>query len=114
VSGDPVRQAARALILGLAEQARRDGGLHPATGLTRELERLMSEVGRVPASMETAPPQGSQWLTTGQAAELAGTSPRQVRRLAGSGRLIGRRHGWEWMIDADSARDYGKDRARGR
>jgi hypothetical protein len=113
--GDPVREAARALVLGLAEQARRDGGLRPSPGLTRELERLMSEVGRYPGSMESAssPPQG-RWLTVDRAAGVAGTSPRTVRRLAASGRLIAVKHGWAWMVDADSAASYGKDRVCGR
>jgi excisionase family DNA binding protein len=112
-AGDPVRQAARALILGLAEQSRRDGGLKPSPGLTRELERLMAEAGHAPGTMEASHPQEC-WLTVDQAARLTRTSARTVRRLVSSGRLIGRRFGWAWQVEKTSAMDYGKDRARGR
>jgi excisionase family DNA binding protein len=99
------RAVARLAVLGLAELARRDGGAPPAPGLAALLCALDaaatgSPVGRV----EPVP------VTVTEAAALAGVSPRRVRQLAASGRLRARRHGRAWLIDRDSASDYGKDR----
>lgn len=51
----------------------------------------------------------TRWVTVAEAAPLAGISERSVQRLAKSGRLIARRHGQRsWLIDAGSARNYGR------
>lgn len=101
-----------AAILGLAARARRDGGAPPFPGLAALLAELdMSarpELGtHFPRMAEPS------WLAAGEAARLTGTSARYVRRLAASGRLRARKRGWAWEIDADSARDYGRERRRG-
>ena len=51
-------------------------------------------------------PAQPQWLTTDEAADLMGISARRVRHHAASGRIIARRAGRDWQIDADSARSY--------
>lgn len=94
------------VVLGLAERARRDGGVQPVPGLVALLTELdMAGNGRVPAMVGS-----SWWVTAGEAAALAGISGRSVRRLAASGRVIARRAGHEWLIDRQSAIDYGRAR----
>lgn len=50
-------------------------------------------------------------LTSSEAAQVMGISPRRVRGLAKRGDLIARKRGRDWQIDADSATGYG-DRRR--
>ncbi|MFC8715803.1 helix-turn-helix domain-containing protein [Kitasatospora sp. NPDC057198] len=45
-------------------------------------------------------------LTAPEAAELLACSPEYVRRLARTGRLVGRRAGWAWLINRDSLDTY--------
>ena len=101
------------MVLGLAEQARRDGGLRPAPGLRDALERLLADLGNAPATMET-PRSSPSWLSVREAAEVARTPARTIRHLADTGRIRAVKIGWAWAIDADAARDYGRTRARGR
>jgi len=50
-------------------------------------------------------------LTTSQAAALMDISARRVRHHAAAGRIRAERHGRDWLIDPDSARDYrGRER----
>lgn len=109
----PLRRAvARLLVLGLAEQSRRDGGVRPAPGLAQflhELDRPASgpAVGKIALS-----PYTTGWVSTREAAELTQLNERQVRRLAASGRLIARRAGRDWLINRQSAQDYAGDTRR--
>jgi excisionase family DNA binding protein len=100
----------RALVAYLGAQSRRDGGTRPAPGLARLLGQLdMADNGHACATIDE-----TRWVDVAEAARLAGVSERSVRRLAKSGRLIARRHGHRsWLIDADSATGYGRERRRG-
>jgi excisionase family DNA binding protein len=116
---DVLRALIRNTVNGLAASAGRNGGGALLPGLGAELARLHAVAGDGEGSgraSETAPAtmrglEVHRWLAVGEAAELTGTSAQWVRRLAASGRLIAKRHGRRsWLIDADSARDYGKER----
>lgn len=104
------RQLAYAAVIGLdAQRARGGGGAVP-----RALTQLIAELAGSPPGTPRATMEAPAWLTCGQAAELTGTSARYVRRLAGAGRLIARRHGRTWMVDRQSATEYGRTRGHGR
>lgn len=100
------RQLVDAAVLGLADRARRNGGtVAVAPGLRDLLGRIDASANGHPfARMETS------WLAAGEAAQLAGVSSRHMRRLAASGKVRRRRRGRDWEVDADSARDYGRER----
>jgi excisionase family DNA binding protein len=51
-------------------------------------------------------PARARYLTTSEAAAVMQISARRVRHHAASGRIIARRAGRDWLIDADSARGY--------
>lgn len=44
-------------------------------------------------------------LTTSEAAEILGVTPRRVVALVGSGALVAERFGRQWMVDERSVRD---------
>jgi excisionase family DNA binding protein len=106
VPGELARPVARLIVLGLAEQSRRDGGLRPAPGLAALLGRLDG------FESETAPAMlaETRWACVREAAAVIGCSAQFTRRLAASGRLIACRAGWEWLIDRQSAQDYARRR----
>jgi hypothetical protein len=92
---------------------KRDGDLH----LTQDMHDLLVELrltGMASASgngARTVGPASARWVSAREAAQLAGgISDRRVRQLAREGRLIARRAGRDWLVDADSAQDYGKGR----
>jgi excisionase family DNA binding protein len=47
-----------------------------------------------------------QWLSTYEAAELAGYHPDHIRRLIRSGEVIARKWGNSWMVDKESLLAY--------
>jgi excisionase family DNA binding protein len=105
------RPLARIFVLGLAELARRDGSPPLVPGLAAFLAALdRSASGTVPGMLDAH----GNWVGASEAAAVIGCSPRYVRRLAGSGRLIARRSGRDWLIDPQSAQDYRNDRIRRR
>lgn len=101
----------RAALDGLTWRSRRDGGLRPAPGLAALLSELAAAEtaasGTPPVTVEHERPT----VTAGEAAALAGISPRRVRELARAGRLIAARHGRDWQVDRQSAQDYGRRKA---
>jgi excisionase family DNA binding protein len=109
------RPLVRLCVLGARELQQRDGGLALVPGLADLLSELdRSGFGRPFGSMTivSSPLTGSRassQLTVGEAADRAGLSPRHVRRLA-DGRLIARKAGGTWLIDAASLADYGRQR----
>lgn len=89
------------------ELGSRNGG-SPRMPHLPELRKILdaamaSASGRPSVTME-APSRAL--LTTSQAAALMGISVRRVRHHAAAGRIIARRSGRDWLIDACSARDY--------
>jgi len=99
------RALSRLAVLGLAEQARRDGGLYPAPGLAELLSELSAR-GHAPATLEAR----AVSLGSGAAAEVIGCAARSARRLAAAGVLRAERAGRDWRIDRDSAEDYARRR----
>ena len=95
----------RAAVIGLDTLARRDGTGRPAPGLAR----LLAELDAAGTGHPLATMSETRWIAVAEAAQLAGVSERQARRLAASGRLIARRHGLRsWQIESSSAGDYGR------
>lgn len=97
----------RLLSYGLAVLEQRNGAA-PAVpgleGLRVQLQVAASSSG--PARrMLAVPVAPARQLTVTEVAAVSGLSARQVRRLARSGALIGRKRGRDWFIDADSARN---------
>lgn len=100
----------RMLIRDLKAQAGRNGGPPGIVpGLSAILRQLEASAGRHPVATMAA----ERWISAAEASRLAGVSERSAQRLAASGRLIARKRRRDWEIDADSARDYGRDRNGG-
>jgi excisionase family DNA binding protein len=100
------RAVVDAAVHELAARSRRDGTAAIAPGVRDVLSALdVSASGQPFASMD-----GTRWVSTAEAARLAGVSERSVRRLAESGRIRARRPGRDWQVDHDSAQDYGRER----
>ncbi|HEV3381662.1 MAG TPA: hypothetical protein VG142_11860 [Trebonia sp.] len=75
------------------------------------LPAAASARGRVTSTME--PRARPEELTTAQAADVMGVSERRVREHARTARLIARKvAARDWLIDADSARDYARGGTR--
>jgi excisionase family DNA binding protein len=100
------RVLARLAVLGLAETARRDGGVPSAPGLAR----LLADLDGFPAATPVAIVDVRVPFTVSQASEACGVTRQWVRRLAGQGRLRGRRAGAMWLLDADGVEDYARRR----
>jgi hypothetical protein len=85
-----------------------NGGLRLADGLTAvifELGQFKNEPHlRIVGARE------GRWVTSAEAAVIAGVSWQAITRLCRRGRLIARRNGYAWMIDRQSVEDYRKDR----
>lgn len=103
------RKVAWLAWLGAEVASARSGGLPLTPELARVLDQLDMSARRQPFTRMAV--DEARWVTTIEAAALAGVSDRSVQRLAASGRLIARRHGRRgWLIDSSSARDYGRER----
>lgn len=63
-------------------------------------------VGVMPKSRESSHVRLDDWITPREAAELIGVTPYQVRHLARTGILEGRKFGYAWMISRASAEAY--------
>jgi excisionase family DNA binding protein len=46
------------------------------------------------------------WITTAEAARLAGYRPAHIRYLVKEGHIIGRKFGRDWMINQESLQSY--------
>lgn len=99
------RQLVDAAVLGLAVQAGRNGGGQPPPGMRDLLARIDAAASR----RACAPPVatvGPRELTTADAARVMRVSPQQVRKLAAAHKIIARKVGRDWLIDAQAAEDY--------
>ena len=107
VPAELCRPLLRLLVLGAAEQSRRDGGLVLAPGLVSLLSALDSSArGTAPASIGTG-----SWLRAGEAGQLIGVSARMARRLASRGQLVARKTArGDWEIDRQAAENYRRQR----
>lgn len=74
-------------------------------GLRVKLQVAAATASGRPRRILAVPVAPARELTVTEAAAMSGLSARQVRRLARSGALIGRKRGRDWLIDGDSARD---------
>ena len=95
-----------------AKEITQRGGTRSAMRDLPELEAIL----RAPATGARATPartmgsrQKPEELTTVQAAPLMGISASRVREHAKTGRIIARKVGRDWLIDAGSARSYGRN-----
>ena len=50
----------------------------------------------------------TEWITTKEAAELAGYAPAYIRQLIARGRLNGRKLGRDWILDRSEVLAYAK------
>lgn len=114
VPGPLERVVVRLCWLGLGDLTRRNGSPPVVPGLARFLGELdMRASAHGVAMMEASHYTTGRWVSTSEAAQLAGISESQVRRLAADDRLIARRVGRRaWLVDADSASDYRNRRRR--
>jgi excisionase family DNA binding protein len=101
----------RAAIEMVNSEERRNGG---GGILPRGLAELFAELrtaasGRLPGRIGTVDPTP---VTVTSAAQLAGVSPRHIRRLAAEGKIRARRHGRDWLIDPQGAREWPARRRR--
>lgn len=48
----------------------------------------------------------TDWITTKEAAELTGYTPKHVRRLVEAGRILGQRFGDVWQVSRSSLLSY--------
>ncbi len=46
------------------------------------------------------------WITTREAAEIAGTSQDYIRILIREGKITAKKMGWSWMVDRKSLEEY--------
>lgn len=104
------RAVVAAAVRELAARSRRDGTAAIAPGVRDVLAALdvvdVSATRHLLGTIDV-----TRWITTAEAARLAGITERSVQRLAASGRLINRRHGRRsYLIDFASAQDYGRER----
>jgi excisionase family DNA binding protein len=53
-----------------------------------------------------------EWLTTAEAAELAGYHVKYVRRLVKDGKIAGRKRGRDWWVDKQSVLAYVREMER--
>lgn len=105
------RPLAAVAELGLADYARRNGG--PA-GVAPRLRELLAALAASASACATPLARVEpRQLTTVQAAPVMGVSPQRVRQLAAEKRIIARKAGRDWLVDAQAAEDYGKERQRG-
>ena len=101
----------RLAVIGKQVIQRDSGGLPLVAGmddLLAELARSASGPGL--RNVDPVITRKGEWITAGQAAEVADLSARHVRRLARGGRLIAVRAARDWLIDRQSAEMYGRDR----
>jgi excisionase family DNA binding protein len=47
-----------------------------------------------------------EWITTAEAAKLAGYKPAHIRYLVKEGHVIGQKFGRDWMINQESIQSY--------
>jgi excisionase family DNA binding protein len=64
----------------------------------------------MPAKPENATPDGTEWLTRGQAAEFLGIEPQTVSHHIKYGHLRARKLGREWMIHPAALREFIKSK----
>lgn len=89
----------------VAQRARRRNGLPPVASLTALADALDAAmaVGGQTDTIDDA--QGDpDYMTTDEAAELLGISPRSVRRMAS--RLGGRLVGGRWLVDRQAVSEH--------
>jgi excisionase family DNA binding protein len=99
-----------AAVVDLAARQRNDGGAAPDAGYIATLQRMQA------AAAAHGTPHGrlgeeGRWLTTAEAAPVMGVSSRRVRQLAAGKRIIARKPGRDWQVDARAAEDW-RDRRR--
>jgi hypothetical protein len=85
------------------------GGTRSAMRDLPELQAILraaaaSARGTPAGTME--PPGRAEELTSDQAADVMGISARRVRELARTRRIVSRKAGRDWLIDAGSARSW--------
>jgi hypothetical protein len=101
----------RAAVVAAAKEQHDNGGAPLDPGFLALLNRLQrgaaagSEVASLLATVEP------RELTTAQAAIVMEVSGQRVRQLAAQQKIIARKAGWIWLVDARAAEDW-RDRRR--
>ncbi|MES9804976.1 helix-turn-helix domain-containing protein [Streptomyces cinereoruber] len=116
VPAEVAGEVLRALVRDLTARIRADGGeVSPAVRrLLYALHEAAQHPGTAPASSGPGTPPAAPAtveLTAPEAAYLLECSPEYVRRLARTGRVLGRRAGRVWLIDPASLDSYRKGQA---
>lgn len=90
-------------------QALKHRALAAATGNTGTMVDVRgSGAGSAQLAGDTGP--GARWVTTEQAAELAGRSARRWRQLAAAGDVTAYRSGGRWLLDRHAVTAYAAER----
>ena len=92
-----------AVLAQVREDEYRNGALAPAGLLALLAELRAAASGRAAGRIGTVE---TRWVTVAEAAGLAGVSQRRIRQLAAERKIRSRRHGRDWQIDPQSARDW--------
>lgn len=96
--------------LGVKVLLSRDGGLPLAPGVSALLASVDAASRTADACATPLARVEARQLTTAQAATVMGVSPQRVRQLAARGRIIARKTGRDWLIDAQAAEGHRRNR----